>query len=217
MSHPAPRVIAAARYPAIRAGLRELLTRAGIEVAGELDLGDEAAPVLDTMHIDVVVADLTAATADDRLSLDEAIESRPAVLLLDVAHRVPLAQRESAARGWLLSDSDGDAIAAAVRAVAAGLTVLDPAIAAASADTSAGLVGSLGGPLEAAEDPRLTPRELEVLQLLAAGLPNKVVARRLDISEHTVKFHVSALLSKLDAQSRTEAVTAAVRRGLLAL
>ena len=66
-----------------------------------------------------------------------------------------------------------------------------------------------------AED--LTPRELDVLRLVAEGLPNKEIAHRLDISEHTVKFHVNALLRKLGAHSRTEAVTAATRSGLILL
>jgi DNA-binding NarL/FixJ family response regulator len=63
----------------------------------------------------------------------------------------------------------------------------------------------------------LTPREQEVLQLLAEGLPNKTIADSLHISEHTVKFHVNAILSKLGAQSRTEAVVRATRLGLLLL
>ena len=63
----------------------------------------------------------------------------------------------------------------------------------------------------------LTPRELEVLQLLAEGLPNKTIARRLEISEHTVKFHVNAIMSKLNAQSRTEAVVRATQLGLILL
>jgi len=63
----------------------------------------------------------------------------------------------------------------------------------------------------------LTAREMEVLQLLAEGLPNKSIAQRLDISEHTVKFHVNAILRKLEAQSRTEAVVQATRLGLILL
>ncbi len=63
----------------------------------------------------------------------------------------------------------------------------------------------------------LTPRELEVLRLLAEGLPNKTIAQRLDISEHTVKFHVNALLGKLGVASRTEAVVRATRLGLVFL
>lgn len=60
----------------------------------------------------------------------------------------------------------------------------------------------------------LTPRELEVLQLLAQGLPNKAIAERLGVSSHTVKFHVNAILSKLGARSRTEAVVLATQMGL---
>ena len=63
----------------------------------------------------------------------------------------------------------------------------------------------------------LTPREVEVLSLLSEGIPNKTIARRLGISEHTVKFHVGSVLSKLGASSRTEAVTIAARRGLILL
>src|SRR4030067_1297183 len=67
----------------------------------------------------------------------------------------------------------------------------------------------------AAED--LTPREMDVLQLLAEGLPNKEIGRRLRISEHTVKFHVNTILAKLGARTRTEAVTRAARQGLIIL
>ena len=70
-----------------------------------------------------------------------------------------------------------------------------------------------GRPSSSARD--LTPRELEVLRLLAEGLPNKTVAHRLEISEHTVKFHVNSLLAKLGAQSRTDAVVRATRLGLV--
>jgi len=94
-------------------------------------------------------------------------------------------------------------------AAAHGLVVLDP---------------SLVNPVLEARDPssaslveELTPRELEVLGLLAEGLPNKAIARRLGISDHTVKFHVNAVLGKLGAQSRTEAVVRATRLGLILL
>ena len=63
----------------------------------------------------------------------------------------------------------------------------------------------------------LTPREMEVLQLLAQGLANKAIAERLGISDHTAKFHVNAILGKLDAESRTEAIVQAVRLGLVIL
>ena len=88
-------------------------------------------------------------------------------------------------------------------AVAHGMTVF-----------GAGLAGA--DPASAVDD-ALTARELEVLRLAAGGLTNKAIARRLTISEHTVKFHMRTLLAKLQVSSRTEAVSVAVRRGLLAL
>ena len=99
------------------------------------------------------------------------------------------------------------ALAAAVRAAAAGLIVLDPMYAGESG------IHTHGRP--SAEGEMLTAREREVLQLVAAGLPNKAIARELGISEHTAKFHVGSLLGKLGAASRTEAVTLATRRGIL--
>ena len=117
--------------------------------------------------------------------------------------------------GALPRDADGEEITAAIQAVASGLTTLDRSLA------QAALSGLSRGaaqpePVGEREEP-LTAREREVLQLLAQGIPNKQIAQRLSISEHTVKFHVSAIMTKLGAASRTEAVTTAARRGLLVL
>ncbi len=102
--------------------------------------------------------------------------------------------------------ADADTLSAAVLAVSRGLRVLDGAFSEAAPRT---LPDALVEPL--------TPRELEVLALLADGLSNRRVAKRLDISEHTVKFHVNAILLKLDADTRTAAVVKAARLGLLHL
>lgn len=98
-------------------------------------------------------------------------------------------------------------IVAAVEAVAAGLVVMAPA----SADVL------LHGIHEHAPDQPLTARELEVLAMLAEGLGNKAIAWRLGVSGHTVKFHISSIFTKLDVSTRTEAVTAGYRRGLILL
>lgn len=106
-------------------------------------------------------------------------------------------------------DADPDRLLAAAQAAALGLTVFDTAL----------------GPLPPATGPLsddtpvddLTPREAEVLHLLAEGLTNKAIAQQLEISSHTVKFHVNAIMTKLTAQSRTEAVVRATRLGLLSL
>jgi two-component system nitrate/nitrite response regulator NarL len=113
------------------------------------------------------------------------------------------------AHGLLLREVSADRLVAALKTVGQGLIVLDPAMADAvrpSRDLP---------PTPLAEE--LTPREFEVLQLVAEGLSNKAIAYQLGISEHTVKFHVNAILSKLGAQSRTEAVVQATRLGLIIL
>jgi len=104
---------------------------------------------------------------------------------------------------------DGERLTAALNAIAAGLLVLDPG--------QRALLTPLPetDPVELLEP--LTPREEDVLALLADGLTNRAIARQLAISENTVKFHVQSLLGKLDAQSRTDAVVRATRLGLLIL
>ncbi len=120
----------------------------------------------------------------------------------DASRVVMLGGHDDESSGLLPLDADSRQIDAALRAVAAGLIVRVPA-------TDAGF-----GPI-AEPDARnlLTPREFEVLDCLAAGLTNKAIARRLDISLHTVKFHVESVFKKLGARTRTEAVAnAAMRR-----
>ncbi len=106
---------------------------------------------------------------------------------------------------------DGERLATAVAAVQQGFLVIDPSI-------GEGLLpeGSATATLPTLHE-NLTPRESEVLQLLAEGLTNKAIAQRLAISDHTVKFHVNAIMGKLSAQSRTEAVVRATRLGLILL
>jgi DNA-binding NarL/FixJ family response regulator len=105
-------------------------------------------------------------------------------------------------------------LAATLNALGQGLVVLTPAVAASlRADSALIDADRQPNPLIDA----LTPRELEVINLIAEGLPNKNIAGKLGISEHTVKFHVNAILTKLGAQSRTEAVVRATRMGLIAL
>jgi two-component system, NarL family, nitrate/nitrite response regulator NarL len=112
-------------------------------------------------------------------------------------------------RGLLLRQASGEHLAAAVIAVTQGLAVVDPELLASLVPPRA------HQPAEPLEP--LTPREIEVLQWLAEGEQNKEIARRLGISEHTVKFHVNAILGKLNVSSRTEAVVRATRLGLILL
>jgi DNA-binding NarL/FixJ family response regulator len=111
------------------------------------------------------------------------------------------------ATGLLPRETSGRPLGAALHAVAAGLVALDP-------DLSRALLTPRRG---VATVDTLTPREGEVLQLLAEGLPNKAIAERLGMSDHTAKFHVNAILDKLGAETRTEAVVLGLRAGLVSL
>jgi DNA-binding NarL/FixJ family response regulator len=137
---------------------------------------------------------------------------RAAVVLSDEAGMANQLVR-AGLRGWacLARDADADQLDLAVRSAEAGLVLLDLPLAATSLAVS-GMVTSAPQAMEP-----LTARELQVLQLVAQGLPNKGIARRLGISENTAKFHVASLCGKLGASSRTEAVTLAARRGLILL
>lgn len=205
-------VVVVAPYPSIRAGLRTMIERQPDVIV----LAEWADEPLDSFTTpDVLVIDLDP----DRLSLPGRLSDRfpgaGMVLLLDsptLYRRVsgPL-DRGSAV---LLKDASADEIGLALRAAARGFVFLDPAIA-----QVAGIHGAAGSPYNADGDvvEPLTEREKQVLELLAQGLPNKTIAMELGISEHTAKFHVGAIMSKLGAASRTEAVALAARKGLLVL
>ena len=158
---------------------------------------------------DVVVAAVD--TGDERatarlLSLAAEVGAPPVVAVVD---HEPYAGVAVALRAGVRAVMPRDAAAvelrAAVSAVAAGLVVVPADAAGPVAPSAAGGTGSL------------TPRERQVLDLLAEGLSNKAIAARLAIRERTVKFHIGAIFEKLDVTSRTEAVTAALRRGLILL
>jgi DNA-binding NarL/FixJ family response regulator len=117
-------------------------------------------------------------------------------------------------RAVLPRRATAEEILQAVVAAAAGLVVLHPD----AIDLLLPVLSSVTQPVdEASLVQALTPREIEVLGMLAEGLGNKAIARRLSISEHTVKFHVSSIFTKLNARSRTEAVTLGARQGLIML
>ena len=201
MNGPRLRALVVADYPAARAGLRDMLERAGIEVVRELAPGDLGAASFEPAE--VLVADV--GEPDELLTHTEL----PAVVLLDDSREAG-AVGDDGARGYVRREASAAVLAAAVRAVAAGMLVVDPELAGSALPLSTPAA-------EGAAASTLTEREEEVLRLLALGLPNKGIALELSISEHTVKFHVGSILGKLGASSRTEAVMAAARRGLLAL
>ncbi|HEX2347849.1 MAG TPA: response regulator transcription factor [Ktedonobacterales bacterium] len=229
-------------YPTVRAGLTALAhEQPGWEVAsasGPAALvtgatGADAIPAEPATALDVALIDLEAGfEAEAVAEWVEALRPRSGVVALGAiespgagrgARERALSQTAELARlvatdglgfGALPRDAATDEIVAAVTAAASGLTALDRGLA---LEAFAGLARrARAEPVSEPTEP-LTTREREVLQLLAQGIPNKQIAQRLSISEHTVKFHVSAIMTKLGAASRTEAVTTAARRGLLLL
>lgn len=171
-----------------------------LEVLGE-GRPDELEGLLD-LDPEVVVWDAGPAA---HTSLPPATLTTPRLLLLEDEKQANRLFHEGAS--VVQRASSGEVLDAAVLATARGLRVLDGAFA----------EGPHEGKATAPLVEPLTPRELEVLALLADGLSNRRIAKRLEISEHTVKFHVNALLLKLDADTRTAAVVRAARLGLLHL
>lgn len=157
---------------------------------------------------DVVVWDmgLERDAAEPSRAPDTAAEDAPLLALVSAEAQVAQARR-AGARGVLARDADAARLHAAIRALAQGLSVFDDAAAAEALRPGRASAQELVEPL--------TPRELEVLQLVAAGLSNKEIAARLAISEHTAKFHVARLLAKLGAESRAEAAFLGTRLGLV--
>lgn len=151
-----------------------------------------------------------SAAAAQRVLATPLPRAAPVIVLTSMPREAWTARaRRAGVRAVLRADAGADELAAALAAAHAGLLAIDPdALAIASARTA---------PPPSAETTTPTPRELEVLEMLAEGMSNRAIAARLKISRHTVKFHVAALLAKLGARTRTEAVTAGVRRGLISL
>jgi DNA-binding NarL/FixJ family response regulator len=202
--------------PAVRAGLRALLgTADDCEVVGEADRLEEVGADPLGSGLDVVIVDAEPSLGLGDSDLSDSAERGPGLVILGPVPGDERLPNELAGRAWgyVPRFAGAEALVAAVRAVANGLLAIDPALGG-HLLARAGLARD-SAPAVDAED--LTAREREVLQLVAQGLANKTIAVRLGISEHTVKFHVAAILAKLGAGSRTEAVHLGARRGLVAL
>jgi NarL family two-component system response regulator LiaR len=208
---PPIRVLLVDDHPVVRQGLRALLsTQEGIEVVGEAADGDAAVTAAERLSPDVVLMDVVMPEMDGVEALRRIAESRPqtrVVMLTSYAdERRALEAVDAGASGFLLKDASPRDVVSAIRAAHRGEAVLHPAIA-------AKLLAERRRPPAAHAD--LTPRELEVLRLIAHGLQNKRIAADLHLSEKTVKTHVSAILRKLDVTDRTQAAMYAVRERLV--
>lgn len=214
----AVRVLIVADDPLVRAGLATLLADLpDLFIAGRISGADDLASAIQTYQADALLWDMGWKPEAALARLAEGPKDLPVIALVDDEADAVEAWR-GGAHGILRRDAVPERIAASVVAAAQGLTVFDPGFR--DALTRQSSRESVQPQFPGAEPPlveELTPRELEVLRLLAEGLPNKTIAQRLDISEHTVKFHVNAVLGKLGAGSRTEAVVRATRLGLVFL
>ncbi len=204
------RVLIIAADPLARAGLAALLQdREQVEVLGQIGADAGLLDAVELYDPDVVLWDLGWDAEEAPPEMAELQELALPLIALLPHEELAEAVWAAGAAGILLRDTGGVRLLAAIQAVAFGLRVVDPPLA----------PGPVARP--PAEEPALTealtPRELEVLQLLAEGLANRAIAHELIISEHTVKFHVNAIMGKLNAQSRTEAVVRATRLGLILL
>ena len=194
------RVVVAARSSVVRAGLESVVrSSSSLELAGSLDWA-----LINSAEFE---ADVLLMDPGDVLPEQS---SQPAVLLLDTSDAALVsAALRSGIRGVISREATPEEIESAIQAVHAGLVAI-------TAGSLTELLRDVRPAGDALAEP-LSDRELEVLNLIAEGQSNKLIAHSLGISEHTVKTHVASILAKLGAGSRTEAVSQAIRRGLVML
>ena len=221
------RVLVAAASAVTRAGLEAILAREpSLVVVGGAANGTSLTEEIAEYEPDVLLVEF-ASSDDDALAmlhvvsgeLDDGVRPSPSlVVLADDGEAAPLvAALGVVVRGLLPRDARPHEIVAAVGAAAAGLVTVTTDVLAAVRSGTTVAAPPRARHSDGATDAPLTPRELEVLRMIADGLGNKQIAARLAISEHTVKFHVGSVFAKTRASTRAEAVMIGARRGLIVL
>jgi NarL family two-component system response regulator YdfI len=192
-----------------RAGLESIVrSRADFHLAGSFGTVASLVPFARNTELDVIVIDSDSI----RDLLLEPISEAAIVLLTEVSDARSISRLlRIGVRAILSRESDPDNVLSAIYAVYGGLVLLSTA----TAESLAAVYGDQPLEVEDEVSEEITSRETDVLRMLAEGLVNKEIAARLGISEHTVKFHISSILDKLGASTRTEAVTMGIRRGLI--
>jgi DNA-binding NarL/FixJ family response regulator len=206
------RILVADDHPIVREGLVAILgTQADFDVVGEAASGSQAVEMALRLRPDVMMLDLEMPDLDGLEALRQIRASNPDARIIiftvfDSDERI-LGAVESGAQGYLLKGAPREEIFNAIRVVSRGESLLQPVIA-------SKLLRRLSDK-DRVEIDHLTDREMEVLRLMAQGKANKEIGSALTISERTVKFHVSSILSKLGAGNRTEAVAIAAQQGII--
>lgn len=210
------RVLLADDHALFRAGIASLVQAWGLEVAGEASNGAEALELTRRLRPDLVLMDIAMPDCDGleatRLIKAELPETRIVMVTVSDDDEHLFEAVKSGAEGYLLKDMTREDLRRTLEAVAAGEPALSPTLAAKILDEFARLARE--GPARE-PDVELSPRERDVLQLVADGQTNREVAAALYLSEHTVNFHMKNILAKLHLKNRTQAVAYAIRTGLV--
>jgi two-component system, NarL family, response regulator YdfI len=210
------RVFIVAPSPLTQTGLQSVIKTRNVEVVGSVANFEALADRWLDVEADIVLVEASGEQSEsviDSLAASRLASEATFVVLSDHSEARWISEAlRAGVRAVLPGDISPEQIIAALEAAAAGLIVMHPTEVDAMFPAATPSSRSLA---DLAEE--LTPRESEVLQMLANGLANKEIAARLSISEHTVKFHVASILGKLGAGSRTEAVSLGIRRGIVLL
>jgi two-component system, NarL family, nitrate/nitrite response regulator NarL len=213
------RVLLIDDHALVRKGIEELLQSRGVQVVASVGSGEEGVRRARELPVDLILLDgkMPGMNGIDTLRELRAAGVRAPVVMLTMSREDAdlAAALRAGAQGYLLKDIDPEELVPALEATVKGNNVVARELVGALAR----LVGEKAGPEPAAPRPaapfaELTPREREILECIADGMSNKMIARALDITDGTVKLHVKAILRKLGMRSRVEAAVAAVEHGL---
>jgi len=209
------KVVVADDHALVRDGISSLLEAAGFDVVAQANDGMEAVHAASSLQPDLVLMDISMPGMDglEALRMIKAEQPQIKIVMLTVSEddQDLLEALRSGAQGYLLKSMDATSFVKSLEQLETGDMAVDPNV----------VNKIVGGYLELAQgNPSpskeiLTPREIELLSLVADGLSNKAIGQRLSVSENTVKYHVRQILDKLGVQNRTEAVTSAIRLGLI--
>lgn len=210
------RVLIIDDHTLFREGLESLLSRRQIDVVASVGNGNEGIRLVEELQPDIVLLDMRMPDINGLAVLiqlqEKSVKMPIAMLTTSTDERDLVESLRSGAHGYLLKDMEPDSLVIALIDIVDGKTVVAPTLAPVLAKVVQGNFPDMDegkSPFE-----HLTPRETEILSLLAEGQSNKVIARNLGISDGTVKLHVKAILRKLDIHSRVEAAVLAVEHGL---